>query len=151
MTPEFSALLTSRLAELTAGLVFEHKPSGTTRPVQVIETMLPPRERNYEEFGEFPLVCWAVHKGNFDARRPAPFSVAITGAIWTSGTIVDGSRDIVRLATALGNIVKRRSFAPYRLETPVPFQIGDTRAGNEGLQPHPTYWLTMQLNFLMPA
>jgi hypothetical protein len=150
MTPDFSATLTARLAQLTGGELFDHAPSGEKRPPQVVETMLPPRDRTYEEFGEMPLVCWAIHEGTFEARRPAPFSVAVTGAIWTPGTIVDGTRDIMRLARALGNIVQDRKFSPYRLETPVQFKIGDTRAGNEGLQPHPTYWLTMQLNFLMP-
>lgn len=149
MTPEFMAMMTARLGALTAELEFTNTTAGLISP-RIIETMLPPKDKDYVEFDEFPLVCWAVHEGEVYPRKPSPFVVVLTGGIYTAGSIADGSRDIMRLAMALCRIVDDRAFPPYRLDVPVKFSIGDPREGYQGLQPHPVYWLTMNLNFLVP-
>ncbi|KJS00891.1 MAG: hypothetical protein VR65_10820 [Desulfobulbaceae bacterium BRH_c16a] len=151
MNEQFSSILTARLAELTGSLRFEHKPSGVARAPQIVETMLPPKSHDHQEGQEFPLVRWAIHNGGFDFMRPAPFGIILHAGIYTSGDIIAGTRDITTLALALGRIANDRSFPPYRLETPVPFTIGSPEQGSEGLQPHPYYWLTMKLQFIVPS
>ncbi len=150
MNEAFAVKFSSVLAALTSDLRFYYKPDDTLIPPQIVETMLPSKDRTYQEGQDIPLVRWAIYEGAFEARRPAPFSVMLTGGIYTPGTIIDGTRDITALAMALGKIVDNRSFPPYRLNTPVGFTIGSPEPGSEGLQPHPYYWLTMQLQFLVP-
>lgn len=149
MTPEFATLLTSRLTELVEDLSFDYKPDGSTRVPQIINPMLPSRSSDHQDGDYFPFVRWAIYKGIF-AKRPEPFSVYVSGGIYTAGTIDDGNGAILSLAMALGNIVDNKSFPPYRLQSPVGFTVGDTREGNEGLQPHPYYYMSMILEFLKP-
>ncbi len=150
MNEAFDNLLTSRLTDLTKDLLFDYKPDKSQVAPQIVQTMFLKKDRDHIEGQEFPFVRCAIFEGAFDARRPAPFSVIITGGIYTAGTVVDGTRDITSLAVALGKIVDKRAFPPYKLLTPVPFSIGSTEKGSEGIQSHPYYWLTMQLQFLVP-
>jgi hypothetical protein len=151
MNQQFAETFTARLVDLTEDLLFDYKPDPVNkRAPQIIETMLPPRSSGHQEGQEFPLVRWAIHHGGFDRMRPAPFSVILHGGIYTAGNIVAGTRDITALTMALGKIVDNRSFPPYKLETPISFTIGSGEPGQEGLQPHPYYWVTMKLQFLMP-
>lgn len=149
MTPEFSTAFSNRLTALTSGLLFDNTAIGEKKAPQVIETMLPPKGSSYQEFGEFPLVCWAAYNGKIMPRQPWPFGVVVTGGIYTPGSIADGSRDITALAMALAKLVDDRAFPPYRLDVPIDLTIGDSRDGYEGLQPHPVYWLTMHMRFLV--
>ena len=151
MNEQFATLLTARLTELTGSLLFDYKPTGGKIPPQIIETMLPPKGHGHQEGDEFPLVRWSIYEGGFDKLRSSPFSVIVNGGIYTSEDIVAGTRDITTLAMALGKIVNNRSFPPYRLVTPVPFTIGSPEPGSEGLQPHPYYWVTLKLQFIVPS
>lgn len=149
MTPEFTALLTARLTELVADLAFDYKPDGSKRAPQIINPMLPARSSSHQEGEHLPFVRWSIYKGFF-AKRPEPFSVYVSAGIYTAGDIDAGNEDILSLALALGAIVENKSYPPYRLQTPVEFQLGDPREGHEGLQPHPQYYMSMILDFLMP-
>lgn len=151
MNEAFATLLTARLTELTRDLLFEYKPTGVKSAPQIVETMLASKAHDYVEGQEMPLVRWAIYEGGFDRFHSSPFSIILHAGIYTSGDIVAGTRDITSLALALGRIVDNRSFPPYRLETPVPFTIGSSEPGSEGLQPHPYYWLTMKLQYTVPS
>lgn len=146
MTPEFTALLQTRLETLVAGLQYDYKPTGGQKAVQVINPMLE-RVKGHQEGDEHPYVRWAVFSGSFEPRRPQPFRVTVSLGLYTAGAIDDGNADIQALAMAVGRIVEDRAFPPSRLVTPVPYTIGDPREGYEGLQPHPYYYASMMLDF----
>ncbi|BCL59967.1 hypothetical protein DGMP_06600 [Desulfomarina profundi] len=152
MNRTFADMLNSRLAELTSGLLFDYQPDNSTgsRPITITESMLADPSRDEPEGSEFPFVRWAIYRGSFDYRRPAPFKVVVDGAIWTAGNITDGTRDIQTLTVALGKITEKRGFPPYRLKTPIDFVTGNPARGHEGIQPHPWYYTRLYLEFLVP-
>lgn len=151
MNSAFSAMMNSRLAELTSGLLYDYQPDGSSksRPVTITESMLEDPSREQLEGAEFPFVRWSIYRGSFDFHRPAPFSVVVDGALWTGKSIADGTGDILALTRALGKITENRSFAPYRLKTPVSFVVGNPARGQEGIQPHPYYYVRFYLDFLV--
>ncbi|WP_028579434.1 hypothetical protein [Desulfogranum japonicum] len=152
MTPEFTALFTAKVQELTGALRYYHKPTGTTIAPQVIHTMLPARSQTWKEGEECPFVRFAIYKMEVDFRRRGNFKVAISAGIYTGGTIQDGTNDIMELVGALSGLADHRGFAPYKLQTPFSFEIGEPnpRPGSEGLQPHPYYYACGTLQFNMP-
>lgn len=147
MDSSFSALLTSRITECVADLRYTHKPTGTQKAPQVIELMLPKKERSQKEAEDFPLVRWAFTRGEFARMRPAPFGVKIDAGIYTNGSITDGNRDITELIIALGKLVEKPWYKPYKLLNPVTFTVGSTDKHTEGIQPHPYYWAALHLEF----
>ncbi len=150
MNQAFDVLFADRLASLTADLRYHHKPSGERVAPQIIHTMLPARDYSWQEGGECPFVRFAIYGGVFDFRRPESFKVVVSAGIYTDGDIATGTMEIMEFSRALSGLADRRSFAPFKLQTPISFEIGDPRSGNEGLQPHPYYYMGMTFNFIMP-
>lgn len=153
MTPAFFTTLTARLTELTQDLRFDHLPTGVQRAPQVIATMLERPTGGEPESEELPFVRWIVHEGEFARLSPAPFTVYVDGGIFTEGTISDGTIAISALCVALGKIVEKPWFKPYKLRNRVHFEMGDQ--GNmvdsytRGLQPHPFYYCRLTLEFVV--
>lgn len=151
MNEAFFTTLTTRLTELTADLRYLHKPTGEQRAPQVIGTMLPRPSGQVEEGDEYPLIRWVLYEGEFARMSPAPFSLLIDGVIYNDGSISDGTADITELCRALGRIVEKPWYRPYKLRNRVRFTIGDPDENNPGIQPHPYYYLRMYLEFVVAS
>ncbi len=149
MNAAFSNLLTSRLQALTADLRYLHKPSGDLIAPVIVETMLPPKESGYEEGQDIPLVRWLITGGEFAGLSPAPFAVRIDAGIYTAGSITDGTRDITELTMALGKIVRKPWYKPFKLTDRISFLLGDQDREAPGIQPHPYYWVSLYLQFVV--
>ncbi len=148
MNEEFCAAFQNRIEGLLDGLLFHHRPSGALVPVTVYEAMLPAKQPGHKEGEDLPLVRWCIYEGEFAARIAGGFSVVIDAGIYTPGSIVEGSRDLMRLIWALGGLAAMRGLPPYRLRTPIGFRLGDLSEGNEGIQPHPYYYGRLTLDFI---
>lgn len=147
MNQQFKDLLASRLEELVADLRYTHKPSGQLKPPHVVRLQLPGKERSQGEAEDFPLVRWKITGGQFTRMGPALFSVEINAGIYTPGTITDGDGEISELALALGQIVNKPWYKPYKLLNSAPFAFGSTEPQSKGMQPHPYYWVSLYLEF----
>lgn len=151
MTEQFFAALKARLVELTQDLRYLHKPTGGMIAPQIIDIMLDRPTSQTEEGEDYPYVRWLVYDGEFAHRTPAPFSVMLDGAIYTDGSIAAGNLAVSELCRALGRIVERPWFAPYKLRNRVRFVLGnpETNTNNHGLQPHPYYFCRLYLEFVV--
>ncbi|CAG36317.1 hypothetical protein [Desulfotalea psychrophila] len=151
MNQSFATQFTERLQELVADLRYFHKPTGKWIAPRVVETMFLARARGQKEDCEYPAIRWAIYKGAFDRHRPQPFSVILNlGLLLDTSceSVVEGTANIIEFTNAVGKLCEKPIFAPYKLKTPIPFQIGDPTEGQEGMQPHPYYWSSMHLDFL---
>jgi hypothetical protein len=149
MNQQFFDTLTAVLTELTAGLSYYHLPSDSARAPQIINTILLRPTGQIAEGDEYPLVRFRLVDGEFARMTAAPFTVLIDCGVRTSGSISDGLRDIAELTMAIGGIVKRPWFSPYKLRNRVRFELGDpgTDYGSKGIQPHPYYFSRLYLEF----
>lgn len=151
MNEAFFTTLTARLTELTADLRFLHKPSGELKAPQIIDTMLQRARGVTEEAQEFPFVRWVVYAGEYARMSPAPFSVMLDGGIYTDGSISDGIIDISTLSMALGKIVEKPWYKPYKLRNRVRFTMGSPDENSLGIQPHPYYFTRLYLDFVVAS
>lgn len=147
MNAAFAALLTTRLTELTKDLRFTYQPTGDLVAPQIIDTMLPRPTGVVEEGQEYPLVRWVICNGEFSRLAPAPFTVMLDGGIYTADSIIDGSRDIAALTIALGRIVRKPWYSPYKLRDRIRFVLGSPEENSLGIQPHPYYFTRLYLEF----
>lgn len=149
MTAQFFAALRGRLAELVQDLRYLHKPSGEQVAPQIIDIMLPRLTVPAPEADEYPFVRWLIVKGEFARLKPGPFLVLLDAGIYTAGSVMDGVADITELCLALGRIVEKSNFAPYRLVSRVRFTIGSPGPddADPGLQAHPYYHCRLFLDF----
>jgi hypothetical protein len=134
----------TKITELTAGLTYDHKPTGEKKPVQVIDTFLPPRDSSWQEGGEYPLIRVAHYKGAYLSQNQT-FEVVVLAGIYTAGDIAAGTAAIKELAAAIGKLTQSRLIGNYRLDTPINYQFGDNSRGAEGIQPHPYHYVTFYL------
>lgn len=151
MNQQFFAALEARLTELTADLRYLHKPTGQQRAPQIIGTMLERPTGEVQEAQDYPFVRWIIYDGEFSRMSPAPFSIMLDGGIYTDGTVDDGNTAICSLCMALGKIVEKPWFTPYKLRNRVRFVMGSPEAdnSNHGLQPHPYYYCRLYLEFVV--
>ncbi len=150
MTPEFCATMQARLEELTAGEKFHRRRDGAMVTPQVARTQLPGKAADYQEGDDYPLVRWAIWQGRLEARL-AEFTVIVNLAVWTPGTVADGSDDIMRLLNAILPVANDRGLAGHRLLPEVEFHVGEQQVEHaEGMQPHPIYQAQIKLKFSAP-
>ena len=151
MNQQFFTALEARLTELTEDLRYLHRPSGELKAPQIIGVMLDRPTGEVEEAQEYPFVRWVLSDGEFTRLSPAPFSIMLDGGIYTDGTVDDGNAAACGLCMALGKIVEKPWFRPYKLRNRVRFVMGDpgTESNNHGLQPHPYYYCRLYLEFLV--
>ena len=153
MNEEFAAYFQARLEEITAGELFPRKSGGTAAP-QVVRTQLPWRDADYLEGEELPLVVWAILGGEA-ASSPnlSSLEVLVACAVWTPGTVAEGSADIARLTGAVLRLSQDRAFSGFRLDSPVKYTLGEESDRLEptpafrGMQPHPYYKSRIYMNF----
>ena len=136
----------TRLTELTAGLTYDHKPSGEKRSVQIVDTFLPPRTATWKEGQDYPLIRVAHYKGAY-LSQGRDYDVVLMGGIYTAGDIASGTAAIKELEAAIGKLAQSRLIDQYRLATPIEYQFGDSDRGAEGIQPHPYHYVTFYLKF----
>jgi len=151
MNETFVSNLTARLIELTQHLRFYNKPTGTEIAPQIIGTMLEKKTESCQEAQEYPLVRWVIHQGEFARMSPTPFSVMLDAGIYTDGIIKDGCTDINILVMALGKIVEKPWFKPYKLRNRVSFVLGSPDENSLGIQPHPYYFGRLYLQFVVAS
>ena len=157
MTPEFYTSLKARLAELVAPLRCLHQPTGTVVAPQVIDVMLPRATAATETGEEYPFVRWMVTRGVFEVHGRVSFTLVLDAGIYTDDTVASGNEEITALALALGRIVERPVFTPYRIDGEVRFTIGhpggeaSVDSESPGLQPHPYYHCRLHVPFMMMA
>ena len=148
MTDQFCKDFQVCLEQLVAPLRFHHRPSGELVGVSVHEAMLPAKPVGYQEGDELPLLRWCIYEGEFSGRVANGFSVALDAGIYSPGSIIDGSRDLMLLINTLGGLARMHGLPPYKLRTPISFRLGDPRDGNEGIQPHPYYYGRLTMDFI---
>ncbi len=151
MNEQFYTTLKERLVELTQDLRYLHKPSDTLIAPQIIDIMLERPKVAVPEADEYPFVRWVAYEGEFAYRSPAPFSVMLDGGLYTDGSIAEGNLAISQLCMALGRIVEKPWFSPYKLRNRVRFVLGNPEVDNNnyGLQPHPYYHCRLYLEFVV--
>ena len=140
------AELLTRITALVDGLAFDHKPSGTKAPVQVIDSFLERPGTGWTEGDDFPLVRVAEYSGAYSSQS-RECNVVVVGGIWTAGNVAAGTNDIKTLATALGQLTQLRMLGDYVMASPIKYYFGETEKGNEGRQPHPYHFVTFFLDF----
>lgn len=134
----------AKIAELTTGLTYDHKPTGEKRAVQIVDTFLPDRTEVWQEGQDYPLVRVAHFKGAYLSHNQN-FEVVVLAGIYTAGDIAAGTAAIKELAAAIGKLAQSRLIGNYRLDTPINYQFGDNSRGAEGIQPHPYHYVTFYL------
>ncbi len=154
MDENFATAFSARLQELTAELRFYHKPTGESMAPQIFQTMLPVKTRDHLDGEHFPLICWTFYGGTITHLEPSTFKVCVDCAIRVdegSGSsleqIVSGSQGINSLLQVLRGLAGRRRFGCYKLQLPFRYIIGSDEKGHEGRQPHPFYYLRLDLSF----
>ena len=154
MTEDFAAYLQARLEELTGGERFHRKSGGTAAP-QVVRTQLPWRDADYIEGEDLPLVCWCLTGGEV-AAQTITLEALVTCAVWTPGTVRDGSADIERLMRAVLGLAGDRAFSGFRLAD-MRFTFGEENdilepiPAPQGSQPHPYHKGKVHLTFTAPG
>lgn len=147
MNQKFASEFTACLEELVSGLAYHHKPTGELRPPQIIDTMLERPSGPVVADDEYPLVRWLITDGGFARKSAAPFTVIVDNWLYTPGSIDDGLRNIAALTMALGKVVNRPWFSPYKLRNLVRFEMGSREQNSIGIQPHPYYTSRLFLEF----
>ncbi len=139
-------LLIDKIGEVCVDLVFTNKSSGQPRGVRVVHSFTP-KDNSWSEGEALPIVRVCQHKGSYLSSRQE-LSVVVVGAIWTMGDVAAGTRDIKKLADAIGGLTRSRQVGVYKLTTPIDYFFGlETERSREGIQPHPVHIVTFYLNF----
>ena len=154
MNELFSEKFQAVLVDLTRDLRYWSSNEKQLIAPQVVKTLPPPPGSAAEVDSEYPMVCWAVYKGEI-STKPQPVRVLVDMGIKvdeTSGTTIEqirhGSANITQLISTVGELKNNRRIGGYRLQMPFEFIIGDQSPGFEGAQPHPYYHGRIYLSFL---
>lgn len=154
MKQDFTNGFTGLLTDLVADLRYYHMSTDTMIAPAVVETMLPPKDRNYKEGDDVPIVCWSIIGGELSSYLvPQPFNIVVAAGLVVKkeGTpleqIKSGTASIMELVRALGGLAEKRNIAGYKLQLPFEFTVGDP--SNPGRQPHPYYWAQLKLTYLV--
>ncbi len=122
---------------------------------RIFQTMLPAKGHQHQEGYDFPLICWTHYGGSLTHLEPSAFKVCVDCGIRVDDTIgtsmeqiISGTEAIHSLLHALHQLAGRRKFGRYKLQLPFDYIIGSSEKGHEGRQPHPYYWLRLELSFV---
>lgn len=134
----------ARLQTLTAGEEFDNPVSvGATSPLKFEKGFLEPKRQGASAADDINFVLVRI-KGGIGRRREGQVVVRLIGGIHTNGDKDAGQADIERLLGLLVGIEEKRGFTGYRLSPKPPWFFGDPE---EGIQPHPKYYVTVDLTF----
>lgn len=141
------AAIKARLLVLLAGVSYDD-PVGGQSPPAIWFGSLPPKRSETEQGQDFPFVVIRPLAGSADRSEQLSTIRLICGIYSGEDDIETGVDQVHDLAERLLAIQRERGFAPYRLNLPVTWKFGDeTDPGNPGNQPHPFYFLTIDLSF----
>lgn len=132
-----------RLSELTAGQQFYDPAAEALGDLRLYKWALPPKRRDAAVGQDFPFIVARIMGGRSDQRRDG-IKIRLYCGLRTDGDEAAGNADIERLADLLQPIIVGRSWTPYSLAMPLDWFFGDP---DHGVQPHPDYFLTMDLLF----
>ena len=104
---------------------------------------LPPKESAEESENKHPFLAARLLNG-VEGVSLGRIKVRLMAGLHTHGTVDDGLVDVDRLLGFLLQIPADRNFSPYTMEEGVVWSQGDPKSG---LQPHPKYYLTVDLEF----
>ncbi len=136
-------LVITRLAELTAGQQFYDPALQAQGDPRLYKWALPPKRTDAAAGQDFPFIVARIRSGRSDQHRDS-IIVRLYCGLRTDGDEAAGNADIQRLADLLLPITSSRSWPPYSLALPLDWFFGDPE---HGVQPHPDYFLTMDLIF----
>lgn len=135
--------LKTRIDDLFLGELFEDptNPSGSIPMVKI--GSLDPKRSGQQNDEDFPFVIIRPRTG-ISAMKELNIVLQVIAGIWTSGDILSGFTSIDRMLEILLNLQAPRAYTPYSMASPVSWYLGDKADGN---QPHPYYYLTIDLPF----
>ena len=148
MDATFSAAFTGQLEALLDGLRFVRRSTGVASPIDIYESMVPRMTPDQVEGDDPPFVRWCIYAGEFSDRGLSSFELVVDFGIYTPGSIVDGSRELLTLTRRLSGLAGMSGFAPYKLQKPLSFRLGHPDADYEGVQPHPYHYGRLKLEFV---
>lgn len=143
-------MILANVTTLTAGELWddsatEDLPVGeqTKKTLDTYRGGLPPKDSDDESESRHPFLVARLLTGGEDVSL-GRIKVRLLAGLHTHGGVDDGLVDVDRLLGLLLQIPKDRNFSPYTLEEGVTWCQGNQK---DGLQPHPKYYLTVDLEF----
>ncbi len=110
-----------------------------------------PTVNNYDQYTNFPFV---VARPGIGAEKiqDGMIDIRLVCGITTPSDYLSGEEDLDRLLGILLQLPYNQVFNPYSLES-ISYRPGQYSRNpyEEGRQPHPKYYLTMDLSFIRPA
>lgn len=141
------AAIKARVTTLLTGVVYDD-PVGGQSPVAIHLGALPAKRSETDQGQDFPFVVIRPLGGSGDRAEQLTTVRLICGIYSGTDEIETGVFQVHDLAERLLAIQSERGFKPYRLILPVTWKFGDeSDPGNQGNQPHPFYFLTIDLSF----
>lgn len=142
---DLTAQLKTRILALLTGVEYDDAAGGKISP-SVHLGALPPKRSGTTPEQDFPFVVIRALLGK-DNRQERTITVRLICGSYSDSDIEAGVWQSQDLANRLLALQKERGFAPYRLDLPVEWRSGD---GEEGNQPHPYYFIKIDLRFKAP-
>lgn len=144
------AMVLAKVAALAAGQQF-YNDKGVLVDLQTFsyrETQ--PTISNIDQYTNFPFV---VARPGIGAERipDGMIDIRLVCGVTTPGDYLSGEEALDRLLGILLQLPYNQSFTPYSLEN-ISYRPGQYSRNpyEEGRQPHPKYYLTMDLSFIRP-
>lgn len=136
-------LLKTRIETLLAVEIFED-PANVSGSVPMVKIgSLDPKRSGQQNDEDFPFVIIRPRAGS-SSMREIDMVIQLIAGIWTAGDILAGFTAVDRMLGLLMDLQTDRTYTPYRLALPISWHLGDK---NDGNQPHPYYYLTIELPF----
>ncbi len=144
---ELLVKIAARAAELVAGSSY-YTPDGGKSPAIYLGA-LPPKRSDLANPADFPFVVIRPAAGSKERGKTKAKILMICGVAISADAEIDaGVAAVHDLADRLLNISADRSFSPWVLFFPIQWRMGD---GEDFSQPHPFYYVTIELEFDRPA
>lgn len=141
---DLMTLVLARLTTLVAGEVFDNPVSPPATMALSLESgFLPPKRSGTSEADDINFVVARIMRGK-ESQKQGGIIVRLIGGIHTNGDKDDGQEDIERLLDLLLGMLDQRTYTPYSLDAEAEWFFGDPE---EGVQPHPKYYVTVDLTF----
>lgn len=134
-------LIIDRLGVLLTGTTWPD-PEGGELAARLYKSVLPAK-RSAGAGEDFPFVLARIMGGS-EAQAEGLITVRIIGGLYSATDEEAGNDDIQELADLLLQMADTRSYTPYKLALPVDWWLGDKE---HGVQPHPEYYVTVDLRF----
>ncbi len=135
--------LKTRIEAILSGEIFED-PANALGSIPLVKIgSLDPKRSGQQNDEDFPFVIIRPRGGESSLRESDIVLQVIVGT-WTSSDVLAGFTGIDRILEILLGLQTARTYTPYRMAMPLSWYLGDKEDGN---QPHPYYYLTIDLPF----